>query len=856
MPPKKLSISEALEIAEEAIARNDIEAARKLYISILNYRPGHRDAENALKNLEDHKRTDSQKPPVTGSKKDGIAALYLAGKGELAEKLCRKYIEQYAESDELLNLLGASLLLQHKYVEAIDTYNHALELFPQFTEGYINRANGKRSLGKLKGALADYNKAIKLDPNHVEALSNRGGLFQKLGQYAEAIEDYENALKLNNQLIDARFNLGNTLMEQGRFIEAIEHFKKAIEIDPKYSPAYSNCAYCLKQIGDFTSAIEKYTVAIKLEPNLSINYCGRGEIYCDERNYEQSIADFNKAILLDPEFARAYNGLGKALHHQGQLSEATTQLKKAIEIEPDYAIAYNNLGAVLTENREIEGALEAFNKVISQQPDLPQPYNNLGNLLRELGLFTEAIVNFDKAIQLNSSYAEAFNNRGSSLQSLGRLSEAIDSYNQAIELTEFYPMAYSNLLTTLNYSQDKELKKPIVIAQEFGLQVTRRVKKAYSDYERVGSDKKLKIGFVSGDLRSHPVGYFLEDILPIFENSKFDIVAYPTKPRFDDLSAKLKSCFSSWTPIYGMDDESAAKQIKKDNVQILIDLSGHTAGNRLPMFAYRPAPLQITWLGYFATTGVKEIDYLIGDPFMTPEEMESMFTEKIICLEQTRWCFSPPKHKITIASTPALKSGFITFGCFNNLTKINDRVLSVWSKILRAIPNSRLLLKNSQFRDEHNIAKILKRLEDFGIRNEQTEVEGPDNREAYLKSYNRVDIALDPFPFTGGATSAEALWMGVPLITLLGSSMVSRQGVSILTNAGLEDWIASSEEEYIDKAILFSSDIKKLEALRKSLRQKLLSSPLFDANKFVSNFEKSLIRVWQEHKKLIRASKP
>ena len=847
MVPKKITVNKALQLAKESIANNNVETAISLYRSILKQEPKQQEALKGLKALSKHRGASLQKPPIPKIKLDEIVNLYLAGNGDQAEKLCLQYLSRYAKTSELLNLLGASLISLNKFDKAIDTYNDTLELYPEFTEGYINRANAKQSLSKLEDALVDYNKAIELSPNHAVALNNRGNLFQNLNQHEKAIDDYEKALALNNNFADAYFNLGNSLKDLGEFTRAIDHYRKAVQVDPKYIAAHSNCAYCLRQVRDDAGAIEQYTLAIKIDSSLPINFCGRGEVYCEKGDYENAATDFNNAILIDPKFARAHNGLGKTLYHKGKLPSAITHLEKAIELEPNYAIAYNNLGVVLNESEDHEGALVAFNEVIRLTPELPEVYNNIGNLLRQLGSFSEAIDNFNKAIKLKFSYAEAFNNRGSSFQSLGLLSKAIDDYKQAISLTTFYPMAYSNLLTTLNYSQEKNLNSPIDLAREFGLQLTKSIKKTYSNRQEFNEDETLRIGFVSGDLRSHPVGYFLEGILPSFKSSNLKIFAYPTKSTFDDLSERIKPHFSGWHSIYGMDDETAAEIIVQDKIQILIDLSGHTAGNRLSLFGYRAAPVQASWLGYFATTGVSEIDYLIGDPYMTPPELDSEFTEEVIRLAETRWCFTPPDYKNKVSATPALKEGFITFGCFNNLTKINDTVLNVWSKILKAIPNSRLLLKNNQFRDEKNVKAVLEKLREFGVSGKQIAIEGPDQREIYLESYNKVDIALDPFPFTGGATSAEGLWMGVPLITLSGSSMVARQGVSILTNTGLQEWIANNEQEYIDKAISFSSDIKKLNKIRKGLRKKVLSSPLFDTARFSSNLENALTQLWQKY---------
>ena len=263
-----------------------------------------------------------------------------------------------------------------------------------------------------------------------------------------------------------------------------------------------------------------------------------------------------------------------------------------------------------------------------------------------------------------------------------------------------------------------------------------------------------------------------------------------------------------WKSVYDQNDEAVANLIYADGIHILLDLSGHTDSNRLPVFGYKPSPVQVSWLGYFATTGLNEMDYLLGDPHVTPSQDDDHFTEKIWRLPETRWCFTPPDADIEVSAPPALEQGYVTFGCFNNLAKINDKVVQLWTKVLEAIPNSRLLLKAKQLRDQTARKSIIQRFAALGINSKRISLEEPEDRQKYFAAYNQIDITLDPFPFTGGTTSVESLWMGVPLITLAGDSLISRQGVGVLTNAGLPEWIADDEESYLAKAIIFTSDLE------------------------------------------------
>ena len=640
--------------------------------------------------------------------------------------------------------------------------------------------------------------------------------------------------------------LGMALVEQGQLKESVQVFDKSIQLKPDFAEAYNNRAAVLQKLERLDEAMQGYDKAIQLKPDYAGAYYNRGNALKNLRQLNEALEDYDKAIQLKPDYTKAYNNRGAVLQDLGRLNEAVQSYDRAIQLKPDYAEAYNNRGNTLKNLGQLDEALKNYDKAIQFKADYVEAYNNRGNTLKDLWQLEEAMQSYNKAIQLKPDYTKAYNNRGAGLQDLGQLDEAIKDYNKAIQLKPDFTEAYSNLLMTLNYTPHLNAIEHIELARKFGEIVTEKAETYSPDYQYLPAPERLRIGLVSGDLLNHPVGYFLESVLSSMDASKIELIAYPTTPKVDDLSERIKSFFSMWKPIYGKTDEAAAKLIGADGVHVLLDLSGHTSGNRLPMFGYKPAPVQVSWLGYFATTGLNEMDYLIGDPYVTPPKDDGNFTEKVWRLPETRWCFTPPNVDVAIAEPPALKQGYVTFGCFNNATKVNDEVVALWAKVLEAIPTSRLLLKTKQFRDQMARETIIQRFTAQGVNSKRIILEGPEDRQKYFAAYNKIDITLDPFPFTGGTTSVESLWMGVPLVTLAGDSLVSRQGVGVLMNAGLPDWIAEDEEEYVAKAVLFASDLDKLAMLRTGLRSQVLASPLFDAPRFAQNIGNALWEMWHQ----------
>ena len=701
-----------------------------------------------------------------------------------------------------------------------------------------------KQMGKTNESLIPGQKSVQLNPQDNEAHNNLGSILQELGRLDEAETSYRQAITLKPDYTEAHNNLGNTLKELGRLDEAETSYTQAIVLKPDYGEAHNNLGVMLKELGRLDEAETSYTQAIVLKPDYAEAYYNLGVVLHELSKLKEGEASYRQAITLKPDYARAHNNLGVILKKLGRLNEAESSFKKAIEFKPDYAEAYYNLGVVLHELSKLKEGEASYRQAITLKPNYADAHNNLGVILQELVRLDEAEASYRQAITLKPDYARAHNNLGVILKKLGRLNEAESSFKKAIEFKPDYAEAHSNLLFLYSgfmYESSHYLKK----AREYGQQIAKSVVSKYSTWLCVGNTKILRVGMVSGDLKNHPVGYFLEEFLNQLGEFDFELYAYTTQSNEDDLTLRIKPGFTRWKSLVGISDVDAADHIYNDGIHILIDLSGHTAQNRLPIFAWKPAPVQISWLGYFASTGVAEIDYILGDPYVTPTEEANHFSEKIWQLPESYICFTEPEVDIDVVSLPALDKKRVTFGCFNKIARISDSVVRVWSKILHAVPTAVLFLKDKYFDVESVRDSFYDRFKVNGIQKDRLILEGESPRSKYLAAYNRVDIALSPFPYGGGTTSAEGLWMGVPVITMQGNHFLSHLGESIANNTGLSDWIAVDEEDYVAKAIAFSTDLEGLEKLRSRLRAQVLSRPLFDAERFANHFKNALRGMWK-----------
>jgi protein O-GlcNAc transferase len=575
-----------------------------------------------------------------------------------------------------------------------------------------------------------------------------------------------------------------------------------------------------------------------IETGLALQQAGR---------LAEAAAVYRQILAVEPKHADALHLLGLVAYHQGDYPASTELIMAAIS-HRESEIYYGNLGNALTARGMHAAAIESFRRAIALRPDYVPAHNNLGNLLRDQGKLAESAQCFQALIVLKPDYAEAHNNLANVLVDMGELEAAIEHYRIAIRLRPELLEARSNLLFILSYRERFDAAEYMHEAREFGRVAAERAQ-PWHDWpvslspERSGP---LRVGFVSGDLKVHPTGHFLESLLAHIDPRRIELVAYPTRRLEDALSARIKPRFAQWTTIAGMTDEAAAERIRNDRIDILVDMSGHMNFNRLALFAWRPAPCQVSWLGYFASTGVAAVDYLLGDPHVLPVGAENQYVERLWRLPDSYLCFTPPAEDVEVGALPMLRRRHVTFGCFNHLMKMNDGVVDVWARILHAVPGSRLFLKAKQLDMRETREATFARFAARGIDARRLILEGRSPRAEYFAAYRNVDIALSPFPYPGGTTSVEGLWMGVPVLCRRGDRFLSSICASMLHSAGLEDWIAEDDDDYVEKAVAFANEPLRLAMLRDSLRDALIASPLVDASRFARHLEAAFEDMWRE----------
>ncbi len=558
-------------------------------------------------------------------------------------------------------------------------------------------------------------------------------------------------------------------------------------------------------------------------------------------------AVYRGILDLDPQYPDAHHLLGVIAYQRGNYDEAERRIRRAIETGGDNHIFYSNLGNALFEAGRLADGLEAYDTAVRLKPDFAMGHYNRGNVLKEQGELDAAVAAYQEAIRLQPDYAEAYNNMGNTLKDLVRVEETLDCYRRALEIRPGYARAHTNMLLTLHYLPDVS---PSELKAEHDRYEAHHARPLASRIRPHGNppdpEKRLRVGFVSADFCRHPVSYFLLPYLMAHDPSAVEIFCYDQREQSDAVTETLKEKADAWRVIQRMSDEAAAERIRADGIDILVDLSGHTARNRLLVFARKPAPVQATWLGYPDTTGMSAMDYLICDRWVAPPGAEGWFSETLLRLPGGYLCYAPLECAPDVGPLPAREAGHLTFGCLNNLPKVTTATINVWAELLRAIPDARLILKSRPLEYESVRRRYRDLLEGAGISADRVEMIGYTPSTAdHLAIYNRIDIALDPLGYNGTTTTCEALYMGVPVVSLAGPNFAARQGVSILSAAGLTDWIAESETDYLNKALRWERNLDDLADLRRSLRQRMIRSPLCNGKRLARELETAFREIWR-----------
>ncbi len=796
-------------------------------------------------------RPDAGQPPSgTGRAADLLGAAvkhHQEGRLAEAEASYRRVLEIEPGNADALNMLGIVALQSGRSDAAVEMIGRAIKENATNPAYFYNLGVALRANGKISEATAAARQAVSLKPDMAEAHFSLASFLHEDGKLAEAIAAYRQTIRFQPRLAQAHANLGDVLRRQGQLREAAAACREAIRLDPSQPVAHCNLGCALHDEGELETAVAEFRHAIRLVPGFAEAHCYLGAALSKQGKLEDAIAATHRAIQIKPDYAEAYSNLAAMLHQLGRLDEAVVASRQAIRIAPHYADAHYNLGCALFDRQNGADAVAAWREAIRVKPNYREALANLGNGLRELGQIQEAIIASREAIRISPDHAAAHSSLGAALADQADLEGAFAAYQEAIRLKPDYFEASSALLACMNYSEHVSPTALFDAHRAWHERHGRPVQRPHAYANERNDGRRLKVGYVSPDFRGHSVAQFLEPLLRNHDRHAIDVFCYAQVSAPDAVTARFQNLADHWMPTVGMSDDALAERIRRDGIDILVDLAGHTSKNRLMVFARKPAPLQVSWLGYPNSTGLEAMDYRLVDAVSDPPgEADALACETLVRLPGGFLCYGGGADAPAPTSAPGLATGAATFGSFNNPAKLSGATLDAWATLLMRLPQARLLLKGKAFSDASTRALYLDRLARRGVAAARIELfaEIPDSA-AHLALYHRVDIALDPFPYNGTTTTCEALWMGVPVVTLRGDRHAGRVGASLLTQIGMPDLIADSIEAYVETAVALAGAPGRLADQRHSLRPRMAASPLCDAPAFARKVEQAYRTMWR-----------
>lgn len=671
-----------------------------------------------------------------------------------------------------------------------------------------------------------------------------GRILSRQEKKEEAIGQYKKVLRINPDNIDALNNMGTILFSMDKIDEASEIFDRILIHNPADFNALSNSASIDYKKGNNQAAIETYQKALKLNPENPNLYHDIALALEAQNKLPEALQYFLKAVEKKPDYIEALLNIGNIYRHTGRLEDALSYYAKIKKIEKNEYASIGTAAIYIDQGRFEEALMEAEYADRNFEESF-RLKNFLGTLYNKILKFEEALACYNRAIELDPTQPDLYANKATVLKNLGKLDEAIENLRMALKIAPDTQWIHSNLILTKLYASSVTPEELAATSRMFGENVADRHIRDRPFTNNRTEDRKLRIGYVSPDFRSHAVRYFLSPIYK-HDGDHFELFGYSKVESEDEYTEMIKNHFDHWRDIRFMTNDAAADLIEQDQIDILVDLAGHTANNGLMIFARKPAPIQITWLGYTATTGMKAMDYRMTDIHAEPPGMtEHLNTETLWRLPDIFAAYSPHENSLPVIDRPPFEdNGYITFGCLNNFTKVTDPVIETWTKIMMQVPDSKLLLEISGIDNDKIKGEIEQRLLRYGLTKDRL-ILIPFKKSNQYVLYNKIDIALDPFPAVGGTTGMDTLWMGVPYITLAGKHFGSRMGVSILANAGLPELIAQDTDQYISLAVNIAKNPKKLRALRHGLRERFAASPAMDQSRFARNMEATYREMWR-----------
>ena len=844
-------LTDVLHKATELHKQGRLDEAEILYRQILDNDPRHSDALNRL----------------------AIVALQ---RGDLQEALSRIDLALCVtpEAVTALSNKGAILLSLKRYPEALAIYDRVIALKTDDPDGHYNRARVLTDLNRHKEALASYDQVITLRPNDAEAYFNRGNALLELKRPEDALASYDQAIALNPSSAAAYYSRGSALLELKRPVDALASYDHAIALNPNNAATFYNRGNVLLELMRPEEALASYDQALAIKADFAQAFSNRGNALLDLERREDALASYDRAIALNHSNASTYYNRGNVLLELKRPEDALVSYDQAIALKSDFAQAFSNRGNALLDLRRREDALASYDRAITIKPDFAQAFSNRGNALLDLGRPEDALANYEQAIAFNPNSAEVYNNRANALRDLGRSGDSLTSYVQALAIdpnnsSAFAGFAHAALLccdwkkqnwaaqlidqkvngdnidpsVMLGYPIDHKILIGLArnyIRSRIPLRRTPLYQRAPRHHNRI------RVAYLSGDFRVHATAHLIAELFEVHDRVRFEIIGVSHgKNDRSSMRSRLERAFDKFHDVSNVSDADTAKLLQHAEIDIAVDLNGYTRGGRPEIFAFRPAPVQVNYLGYPGTLGADFIDYIIADPIVLPFDQQIYYTEKIVHLAD---CYQVNDRKRAIASvSPTRKAeglpevGFV-FCCFNNNYKITQEFFDIWMRLLMQVPGSVLWLLRDNETAQHNLRREAAARGIAPTRLVFAERLAPDQ---HLARHSLADLFLDTLPYNAHTTGSDALFAGLPMVTCMGETFPGRVAASLLRAIGLPNLVTTSALEYEQLAQRLANTPSELGLLRTRLRQNRLMFPLFNTDRFVRQIEAAYVRMWE-----------
>jgi predicted O-linked N-acetylglucosamine transferase (SPINDLY family) len=802
--------------------------------------------------------------------------LQRAGRLDDAEKVYRQILVQHPDCPDALHLLGVLCAQSGRKPEAIDLIRKAVALHPNVAGYYVNLGHVLLAGGNAEEAARAYSDAVRLNPQDSESCINLGIALEMIGRLddaaraleqartispdsakaqhysgwilerqhkrEDAINAYRRAISLQPGYVLSHNSLGNALFESRHVDEAIQSYRTAISIQPDFADAWSNLGNALREKGEFTDAIAAAKKALTIRPDFPVAASVLGDALRESGQIDEAIEQFHAAIALRPNMPENYINLALALGHRRRFDEAVAAIDKALQLRPEWAVALSNRGKLLRDHGRLDEAMASARRALQISPDLAEAQINLAGCLMDSGDIDAAMDAVQRALRLGPNIAVAHNLAANVFKEAGAVDEAIAALDRAIELQKANASFHSNKVYLLEFDARCDASGLLAEQRRWNDRHAGPLNKFVRPHENDRDpDRRLRIGYVSPYFRDHAESFFVVPLLESHDRGQFEIYCYSDADHPDAVTERIRRCSNVWRQTTGLSHEELANQIRGDRIDVLVDLAMHMAFNRALMFAQKPAPVQVAWLAYPGGTGLDAMDYRVTDPWIDPVAADdSCYHEKSVRLPQTWVCFDP------MADVPPAAERFagpICFGSINNPCKLNEPLLELWARVLSAVPGSSLLLQAlSKFQRK----RIVQLLQARGIEPTRLQFAPRCLRDEYRKLYDRIDICLDPLPYNGITTTCDGLWMGVPVISLAGSTAAGRAGASILANIGLSELATDDADKFVNLAVSLAGDFPRRTELRRTLRGRMERSPMMDGAGFARNMESAYRQMWTE----------